>query len=128
MVETRPVGKARIERVTWSPDAPWRWEIADPTAWRFHAGYACTWDAALFAAGVARRRIVAGRVPHPDPPDPAEWAGGCVIRGCRCSDPSAWLVCGEWAGIDEETGRGCPRCGWSRTVHPDPVTETGDSA
>ncbi len=72
--------------------------------------------------------LVAGRVPNPDPPDPAEWAGGCGLRGCRCSDPTAWLVCGEWAGIDGETGRGCPRCGWTRTVHPDPVTPTGEAA
>lgn len=45
-----------------------------------------------------------------------DYGPGCGNDGCPCQRPGK--PCGEWQGIDDETGTWCPRCGWSRRHHP----------
>lgn len=131
----RPVGKPQVGRVRMPGFGHlWRYEVLDIDAHRCVVGYRPSWEAAIRGAVKQRDLIASGWGVDTAPPDPDEFQGGCGLNGCRCADPSRWPVCGEWMGIDGETGPGCPRCGWSRRVHspaesllsaavPDPTEE-----
>ena len=31
---------------------------------------------------------------------------------------AAWPVCDEWMGVPDDESPWCPRCGWTRHLHP----------